>query len=64
MTRTNTRSACRCSPVIPAARWWTCHGNVQGVIVARLDDRAALLSAGSLPQNVNYALKGRLLRNF
>ena len=40
------------------------HGNVQGVIVARLDDRAALLSAGSLPQNVNYALKGRLLRNF
>jgi S1-C subfamily serine protease len=40
------------------------HGNVQGVIVARLDDNAALLTAGSLPQNVNYALKGRLLRNF
>ena len=40
------------------------HGNVQGVIVARLDDSAALLAAGSLPQNVNYAVKGRLLRNF
>jgi S1-C subfamily serine protease len=40
------------------------HGDVQGIIVARLDENAALLSVGSLPQNVNYAIKSRLLRKF
>jgi serine protease Do len=39
-------------------------GNVRGVIVARLDDMAALRSVGSLPQNVNYAIKGSVLRDF
>ena len=39
-------------------------GNVRGVIVARLDDMAALRSVGSLPQNVNYAIKGAVLRGF
>jgi S1-C subfamily serine protease len=39
-------------------------GNVAGVIVARLDDFAALASMGSLPQNVNYAIKGSILRDF
>ena len=39
-------------------------GNVKGVIVAHLDDFAALRSMGSLPQNVNYAVKGNLLRDF
>lgn len=39
-------------------------GNVCGVIVARLDDMAALASVGSLPQNVNYAIKGSVLRKF
>ena len=39
-------------------------GNVKGVIVARLNDFAALRSMGSLPQNVNYAVKGNLLRDF
>jgi hypothetical protein len=39
-------------------------GNVKGVIVARLNDFAALRSMGSLPQNVNYAVKGKLLRDF
>jgi hypothetical protein len=39
-------------------------GGVQGVVVARLDDMAALRSVGSLPQNVNYAIKGNLLRDF
>ncbi len=39
-------------------------GCVQGVVVARLNDSAALIAAGSLPQNVNYAIKSRLLRNF
>lgn len=39
-------------------------GNVAGVIVARLNDFAALRSMGSLPQNVNYAVKGKLLRDF
>jgi S1-C subfamily serine protease len=39
-------------------------GNVRGVIVARLDDIAALRTVGSLPQNVNYAIKGSVLREF
>jgi S1-C subfamily serine protease len=39
-------------------------GKVAGVIVARLNDFAALRSMGSLPQNVNYAVKGGLLRDF
>ncbi|MGA2240660.1 MAG: serine protease [Verrucomicrobiota bacterium] len=39
-------------------------GNVKGVIVAKLNDFAALRSMGSLPQNVNYAVKGKLLRDF
>ena len=39
-------------------------GNVRGVIVARLNDFAALRSMGSLPQNVNYAIKGKLLGEF
>jgi S1-C subfamily serine protease len=39
-------------------------GNVRGVIVARLDDIAALRSVGSIPQNVNYAIKGSVLRDF
>ncbi len=39
-------------------------GRVKGVVVARLNDLAVLRSQGSLPQNVNYAIKGNLLRNF
>lgn len=39
-------------------------GNVHGVIVARMNDFAALRSMGSLPQNVNYAVKGERLRDF
>jgi S1-C subfamily serine protease len=39
-------------------------GNVAGVIVARLNDFAALAAMGSLPQNVNYAIKGSILRDF
>jgi S1-C subfamily serine protease len=39
-------------------------GNVRGVIVSRLSEMAALRSMGSLPQNVNYAIKGERLRNF
>ncbi len=39
-------------------------GNVLGVIVSRLNDFAALRSTGSLPQNVNYAVRGDLLRKF
>jgi len=39
-------------------------GEVKGVIVARLDDFAALRSTGGFAQNVNYAVKGNLLRDF
>lgn len=33
------------------------NGNVIGVIVARLDDNFVMQNTGSLPQNVNYAVK-------
>ena len=34
-------------------------GNVVGVVVARLNDLATLVSSGGLPQNVNYAIKAK-----
>jgi len=40
------------------------NGNVVGVIVAKLDEVAALSSSGDLPQNVNYAIKGKYLNDF
>jgi S1-C subfamily serine protease len=42
----------------------TPESGVVGVIVARLDDFAALASVGSLPQNVNYAIKENILLSF
>ncbi len=39
-------------------------GNVIGVVVAKLNDLRVLLSSGSVPQNVNYALKSELVREF
>ena len=32
-------------------------GDVVGVVFARLSERASLAQAGTLPQNVNYAVK-------
>jgi TPR repeat protein len=40
------------------------HGNVVGVVAAKLDARAALDASGALPENVNYAVKSSLLLNF
>lgn len=40
------------------------NGNVVGVVVAKLNDMAALDSSGDLPQNVNYAIKGKYLNDF
>ncbi len=40
------------------------YGNVVGIVAARLDDIAAYESSGALPQNVNYAVKGSLVRAF
>ena len=37
-------------------------GNVTGVIVAMLDAKTAFALSGSLPQSVNYAVKGSLAR--
>jgi len=37
------------------------HGNVIGIVEARLSDIATLRSTGSLPQNVNYAVKSSVL---
>lgn len=39
-------------------------GEVVGLIVARLNDISALLSTGSVPQNVNYALKSTFILSF
>jgi S1-C subfamily serine protease len=43
------------------------HGEVVGIVVARLNDLAALRESGAVPQNVNYAVKSkqalRLLRS-
>lgn len=36
-------------------------GVVRGVIVARIDDRVVMKSAGLVPQNINYALKSSYL---
>ncbi|MCE5339651.1 MAG: tetratricopeptide repeat-containing serine protease family protein [Planctomycetaceae bacterium] len=39
-------------------------GEVIGMVVARLNDISALLATGSVPQNVNYALKSTFILNF
>lgn len=39
-------------------------GEVVGVVVARLNDMTMLRSIGSIPQNVNYAIKAHVLREF
>jgi S1-C subfamily serine protease len=39
-------------------------GNVVGIVAAKLNARAALNATGSLPENVNYAVKSSLLLSF
>jgi S1-C subfamily serine protease len=39
-------------------------GNVVGIVAAKLDANAALLTSGALPENVNYAVKSSYLLNF
>ena len=39
-------------------------GNVVGIVSAKLDPAAALASSGSLPENVNYAVKSSFLLGF
>ena len=40
------------------------NGRVTGVIVSRLNDLRMLRTSGSLPQNVNYAIKATIMREF
>jgi hypothetical protein len=40
------------------------HGNVIGVVVAKLSAKATLLASGALPENVNYAVKSSFLLGF
>jgi S1-C subfamily serine protease len=40
------------------------HGNVMGVVSAKLNAAAALAASGALPENVNYAVKSSLLLSF
>ena len=40
------------------------HGNVVGVVSAKLDAATALRSSGALPENVNYAVKSGYLLTF
>ena len=39
-------------------------GNVVGVVAAKLSARAALAASGTLPENVNYAVKSSYLLSF
>jgi S1-C subfamily serine protease len=39
-------------------------GNVVGVVSAALSAKAALVTSGALPQNVNYAVKSSFLLGF
>jgi S1-C subfamily serine protease len=39
-------------------------GDAIGVVVARLNDLTVLAESGSLPQNVNYAIKANVVRQF
>ena len=45
-------------PLVDARR------NVVGIVAAKLDASAALAATGSLPENVNYAVKSSLLLIF
>ena len=38
--------------------------HVSGIVAAKLDAAAALAATGSLPENVNYAVKSSLLLSF
>ncbi len=40
------------------------HGNVVGVVSAKLNASAALAASGALPENVNYAVKSSFLLSF
>jgi S1-C subfamily serine protease len=40
------------------------HGNVVGIVSAKLSAKAALESSGTLPENVNYAVKSSFLLSF
>ena len=40
------------------------HGNVVGIVAAKLSVQAALDATGQLPENVNYAVKSSLLLSF
>src|SRR5262245_2866545 len=40
------------------------HGNVIGVVSAKLSAKTALLTSGALPENVNYAVKSSFLLGF
>jgi len=40
------------------------HGNVVGVVSAKLSARTALATSGALPENVNYAVKSSFLLSF
>ncbi len=40
------------------------HGNLVGIVSAKLNASAALESSGALPENVNYAIKSSFLLSF
>ncbi len=39
-------------------------GEVIGVVDAKLNDLGFLVTSGSLPQNVNYAIKAKVVHEF
>ncbi len=64
MTRGISRSARPSSRATPAGRWLDERGRVIGVVVAKLSQKAALATSGTLAENVNYAVKSGYLLSF
>jgi hypothetical protein len=69
MTRGISRSACHAAGVLadghrPGGALVDEHGNVVGVVSAKLNASVALATSRALPENVNYAVKSSFLLSF
>ncbi len=40
------------------------NGDVIGIVNAKMDEMVYLVTSGGLPQNVNYAIKAKVIREF
>jgi hypothetical protein len=63
MTRVICRSARQCSLATAAVRLDT-SGNVVGVVAAKLNALKVARATGDLPENINFAIKTGVVRDF